>query len=205
MVPVALANLVWLFWSQMCAAAPITVGTHREGEVLVVEAVADLAVTNQQAWDVLTDYARLSEFVPDLTESRVIERIGDRAIVEQKGRVSFLFFRFAISLRMEIEERPPHEILAKAVSGSFQEMTGRYGLESSATGVKLSYTGRFIPNFGVPRAISNAALKGAVEKQFGAVVREIERRGGANQGIFGPGREHSPWRVSSSKTTGTMK
>ena len=180
---IVLANLAWLVWSQTCPAAPIVVSTHREQDVLVVEAGTDLAVTNQQAWGVLTDYAHLSEFVPDLTESRVVERVGDRVVVEQKGGASFLFFRFPISLRMEIEERPPREIVAKAVSGSFKEMTGRYGLEPSETGVKLHYTGRFIPNFGVPRAISNAALKRAVERQFGAMVREIERRGGASKEI----------------------
>ncbi|MSQ59053.1 MAG: cyclase [Betaproteobacteria bacterium] len=176
MAPCALANLAWLMCSQACLAAAVVVNTHREEEVLVVEARADLGATNQQAWGVLTDYAHLHEFVPDLAESRVTERTADRVVVEQKGRAGFLFFRFSISLRMEIEERPPREILAKAVSGSFKEMTGRYELEPAGTGVKLHYTGRFVPNFGVPRFIGNAALKRAVERQFGAMVQEIERR-----------------------------
>ncbi|MFN0315826.1 MAG: SRPBCC family protein [Burkholderiales bacterium] len=189
MAPVVLGNLAWLLCSQLVLAAPIVVNTHREEDVLVVEARADLAATNQQAWGVLTDYAHLPEFVPDVAESRVAERTGDRVVVEQKGKASFLFFRFSITLRMEIEERPPHEILAKALSGSFKEMTGRYALEPSDTGVKLHYTGRFVPNFGVPRVIGNAALKRAVERQFGAMVQEIERRAAIEDSAGLPSRQ----------------
>jgi carbon monoxide dehydrogenase subunit G len=185
MIRIAWICVGWLVLVGACRAASYIVTAHRDGDALVVEANADLAVTDRQAWEVLTDYDHLSEFVPDISESRVIERHGDRAVVEQKGRASFLFFRFSLFVRMEIEERPPHEVLAKAVAGSFQEMTGRYGLEPNETGVKLIYQGRFIPSFGVPRAVGNAAIKRAVENQFGAMVREIERRGGVTSGTKG--------------------
>ncbi len=185
MLPITLVGLLGLGWVQSCAGAPIVVKTHRDAEALVVEASADIAVTIQQAWEVLTDYGRLSEFVPDLIESRVIERQGDRVTVEQKGEASFLIFRFPVFMRMEIDEHPPSEVIARSVRGSFQEMSGRYALEPSTGGVHVSYTGRFVPNFGVPRFIGNAALKRAVEKQFGAMVREIERRGGVIAGQSG--------------------
>ena len=178
MLPIVLVSFFWLLWAQTCAGAAIAVHTYRDGSALIVEASADIPVTPRRAWDVLTDYDRLSEFVPDLMESRVIERQGDQVVVEQKGKVSFLFFNLPVFVRMEIVERPPHEVLAKAVKGSFQEMTGRYALEPSTLGVKLSYTGRFVPNFGVPRFIGDAVLKHAVEEQFGAMVHEIERRDG---------------------------
>lgn len=158
------------------AATGIEVSTHLDGEALIVEARADLDATAGQAWDVLTDYDRLSEFIPDLVVSRVVERQGQRVVVEQRGRVAFLFFRHDVNLRMEIDEHPPIEIVARALEGSFQEMTGRYRIEPAQSGLRLQYSGRFVPSFGMPRALGMAALKRAVEKQFGAMVNEIERR-----------------------------
>lgn len=174
------ATLLCILSVRAGAATGLLVSTHREGDALVVEARADLDATAAQAWDVLTDYGRLSQFIPGLLESRVIERSGDRVIVAQKGRVGFLFFRYDIAYRMEVDEYPPTEIVARALDGSFLEMAGRYRLEAREQGIRLHYAGRFIPSFGVPRALGNAALRGAVEKQFGAMVNEIERRAQAH-------------------------
>lgn len=176
----ALAIILCIFSVRAGAATGIEVSAHLDGEALIVEARADLAATAGQAWDVLTDYDRLSDFIPDLLVSRVVARHGQRVVVEQKGRVAFLFFRYDVNMRMEIDEHPPIEIVARALDGSFQEMTGRYLIEPSDRGLKLRYSGRFIPSFGVPRALGIAALKRAVEKQFGAMVNEIERKAEAD-------------------------
>jgi len=42
--------------------------------------------------------------------------------------------------------------------------------------VRLDYSGRLVPEFRLPPLIGTAAVKVAVEKQFGALVREIQRR-----------------------------
>lgn len=164
------------FWLPLYAAQEISVHTHRDGDALVVEAEVDLTASRAQAWDVLTDYGRLAEFVPDLISSRVVERQGARVIIEQTGKVGFLFFVYHAFVRLEVDERAPNEIQARAVKGSFDEMMGRYLLEERNEGVKLRYSGRMVPAFGVPRLLSNAAMRRAVEKQFGALAREIERR-----------------------------
>jgi len=173
-------------WLPLCVAQEISVHTHRDGDALVVEAEVDLTASRAQAWDVLTDYGRLAEFVPDLITSRVVERQGARVIIEQTGKVGFLFFVYHAFVRLEVDERAPHEILARAVKGSFDEMTGRYLLEESDEGVNLRYSGRFVPAFGVPRLLSNAAMRRAVEKQFGALAREIERRAALMRGPIEP-------------------
>jgi carbon monoxide dehydrogenase subunit G len=171
-----LCVLLWPAWPAL--AQEVSVASRREGEAVIVEAITELAVTPEQAWGPLTDYDNLARFIPDMQQSRTIERNGHRVLVEQKGSAGLFFLRRAIEVRLEIEESPHGWITARAVSGSFREMQGRYDLEAVAGMVRLRYTGRFVPDFWVPAVIENAAMRRAVTRQFAAMAREILRRVG---------------------------
>ena len=160
------------------SAQQVSVSSRRDGEAVMVEAVTELAVSPEQAWGPLTDYDGLARFIPDLAESRTLMRIGNRVLVDQKGSAGVLFLRRTIEVRLDIEESPHVWITARAVSGSFREMQGRYDLEPVADVVRLRYTGRFVPDFWVPDFIETAALRRAVARQFSAMAREILRRAG---------------------------
>ncbi|MCA3132695.1 MAG: SRPBCC family protein [Rhodocyclaceae bacterium] len=163
-------------WSAL--AQEVSVVSRREGEAVIVEALTELAVTPEQAWGPLTDYDNLARFIPDMQQSRVIERTGQRVLVEQQGSAGLFFLRRSIEVRLDIEESPHAWITARAVSGSFREMQGRYDIEPVAGVVRLRYTGRFVPDFWVPAVIGNAAMRSAVTRQFAAMAREILRRAG---------------------------
>lgn len=173
----------WLLPCALLAAAPCAaqepgVVARRDGEAVVVEAVIELAVTPEQAWGPLTDYDNLARFIPDMRESRTVERTGNRALVDQKGSAGFFFLSRSIEARLAIEESPHAWITARAVSGSFREMQGRYDLEPLADGVRLRYTGRFVPDFRMPEFLEKLAMRRAIARQFGAMAREILARAG---------------------------
>jgi carbon monoxide dehydrogenase subunit G len=159
-------------------AQDVSVSSRRDGEAVIVEAFTELAVTPQQAWGPLTDYDGLARFIPDMSESRTVVRNGNRVLVEQKGSAGLFFLRRAIEVRLDIEESPYSWITARAVSGSFREMQGRYDLEPVAGVVRLRYTGRFVPDFWVPEFIETAAVRRAITRQFAAMAREIVARAG---------------------------
>jgi len=171
--PFLLALLVMLAPAR---AAEIAVHATRNGEALQVEASAEFEGTIARTWQVLTDYGRLAEFVPDLQVSRVISRDGNLVQVEQKGKARLLFFSFPIDVRLVITEHPNAWIVSRAVAGNFREMQGAYTLEAAQGRVLLRYTGRMIPDFYVPPLIGTLALKYNVESTFRALVDEIERR-----------------------------
>jgi len=81
-----------------------------------------------------------------------------------------------IEVTFSVTEQPPTGISSRAISGTFKEMTGVYTLAREDGGVRLDYSGRLVPEFRLPPLIGTAAVKVAVEKQFGALVREIQRR-----------------------------
>jgi hypothetical protein len=157
-------------------AAEIAVDVRRSGETLHVTASAEIKGSIARTWQVLTDYNRLAEIVPDLRVSRVIFRQGNVVQLEQKGEARLLFFSFPLDVRLAITEHPRERIVSRAVSGNFREMRGAYMLEGSEGRVLLRYTGSMIPDFYVPPLIGAWVLKRNVETTFQALVDEIERK-----------------------------
>jgi ribosome-associated toxin RatA of RatAB toxin-antitoxin module len=156
---------------------PITVEARREGDAVIVEARALLHADLEIAWDVLTDYDRYAEFIPDLKSSRVLARSGGTVIVEQKGQVGFFLFRFPMEVTLSVTEDPRNGITSRAIAGTFREMTGSYALMRDGDDLRFTYSGRMIPDFLLPPLIGTAAVRAAVKKQFGALVKQMQARG----------------------------
>ncbi len=174
----ACAIVVALFDADAACAEspPIHVETRREGEVIVVEARADLRARPAVAWEVLTDYDHYADFVPDLSVSRIVERAKDALTVEQRGEARFLFFRFPLEVRLAVTEEPFHTVRCKASSGSFRQLDGVYRLLPASDGVVFAYSGRIVPAFRLPPLIGIVAVRSSIERQFDGLVREIVRR-----------------------------
>jgi ribosome-associated toxin RatA of RatAB toxin-antitoxin module len=156
---------------------PITVEARRDGDAVIVEARALINAELETAWDVLTDYDRYAEFIPDLKSSRVVARSGGTVIVEQKGQVGFFLFRFPMEVTLSVSEDPRRGITSHAIAGTFREMTGSYTLMRVGDELRLTYSGRMVPDFLLPPLIGTAAVRAAVKKQFGALVKQMQARG----------------------------
>jgi ribosome-associated toxin RatA of RatAB toxin-antitoxin module len=169
--PILLALFVLATSAQ---AAGITVEATRDGDALEVRASAEIPVSRDHAWEVLTDYDRYAGFVPDLDVSRVISREGDRAVVEQKGAARFLFFSYPIEVRLAVTEFPRTRIESRATAGNFRELTSTYELEAREGRVVLRYSGRMIPDFDLFPFFGTRVLRSSVADTFRALVEEIE-------------------------------
>jgi ribosome-associated toxin RatA of RatAB toxin-antitoxin module len=175
-MPIVRLFLLLLVVAVSAPAADIVVRASRSGDVLQVEASAELEGSLESAWQVLTDYGRLAEFVPDLQVSRVISRDHNTVVVEQKGEARLLFISYPIDVRLAITEKPREQIVSRAVAGNFREMQSTYALEARQGRVFLRYSGRLEPDFYVPPLIGTYLLRTNVESMFRALVEEIERQ-----------------------------
>jgi carbon monoxide dehydrogenase subunit G len=175
--PLRLPALLILVASCGAAAAQtLALETYRRGDAVTVFADVELDVDPAIAWSVLTDYDHFPQFIPDMSASRVVSRKGDTALVEQKGEFGFLFFRESVELKLEIVETPRRTIVARAVGGSFREMSGRYDLDQAGGRVRISYAGRFVPDFPLPPFLGIVAIRHTAATQLAAMVDEIVRR-----------------------------
>lgn len=158
------------------AAQEISIEAGRQGDFITFTASAELKVEQRIAWQVLSDYDHLAEFIPDMKSSRVVLRTSDGAMIEQKGEFSFLFFHQPVDVVLAVYEEPQRRIIARAVAGNLRDMEGRYELLASDHGVRLSYFGRFTPDFYVPPLIGMPIVRNSMAKRFRAMVAEIVRR-----------------------------
>ena len=63
-----------------------------------------LAMDPQWIWAVLTDYANLSRYIPNLTSSRQLWRRGNRVGLEQVGTQQICGLRFSAQVELELVE-----------------------------------------------------------------------------------------------------
>lgn len=160
----------------LAQAQDFSVRTGRDGDFVTISAWAVMRVDPQVAWTVLSDYDQLAKFIPDIKSSRVLSRHGNVVRVEQKGDVGFLFYKEQVNVLLEVQEDPPNRISARGLEGNVRGLETRYELSSSASGVRLDYSGRFDPDFAIPPLIGMPIVNRLIERRFRAMVAEIQRR-----------------------------
>jgi carbon monoxide dehydrogenase subunit G len=154
----------------------VSVETLRRDGALQVVCRALLDVPAELAWQTLTDYDRLADFVPGIQRSRVISRNGPLSVVEQVGTARFLFVSIPIEVTLATTERPPDTIEARMTKGNLKRLEGIYRIEPQAGGrVQVSWNG-LIEAESMPPLIGELLMRSAIEDQFRGMVREIERR-----------------------------
>jgi len=158
------------------AAANITIDAERDGESIDIRASAVLNADAGTAWQVLTDYGRYTDFVPDLRLSRVVARRGATVTVEQSGDAALWLFRMPLDITFEINEIPPYRLQSRAVAGSLRALTSSYALTPAASGLRLDYVGRAAPGYALFGRIEQAVIEHNVARQFQALADEIERQ-----------------------------
>lgn len=180
MAVVGLAN-------EACAQAPeravepapepqVATTVRRDGEFFSVTASAVVPVPRSVAWGVLTDYDRYPEFAPDIDHSRVVSRTANGLVVDQKGRMTFLFFSQPVDARLAVIESPPSLVSTRALAGNLRDFTGRYRLTEVAGGVRVDYDARFVPEFDLSPLLGPAVVRSVLERTFTAVLKEMLRR-----------------------------
>ena len=126
-------------------------------------------------WRVLTDYDRLSEFVPFLTESRLVRVVDGAKIVHQNGRGGLWIFRRRFTVTFRIEEHPTTSLTFKAIEGDFRQFEGFWRLEARPEGTLVSHQVDIEPAFYLPKWATRVLAKHLMLKSFEGVVRRCLR------------------------------
>lgn len=175
MVARLLLSCLWV--ASAGAAEDLVVEATRRDSAVEVHARATIVAPHAIVWDTLTDYNRLSEFIPGMHKSRIVEWRGNEAIVEQLGEAKFLFFRFPIDVTVGSASLPPDAIKVRVIKGNLKRLEGGYRIERlDDTRVVLRWSGLIEPDAILPPLLGEAVMRSNIEDQFTGMVREIERR-----------------------------
>ena len=156
---------------------------HKERLLFEIQVSGFVRATPQQTWAVLTDYARLPEFVPDLLSSKLLSHSDTETIVEQQGRAGFLFMRQAIHVVVRVTEQPFSTLDVALLSGNMKHYTSHWALTplTPGGGTRIDYRGTLEPDFYVPLLLGRALVQFNVQNMLAAVIAEIERRASLDQ------------------------
>lgn len=159
------------------AAEDLSVETLRRGEALEVTCRATVRAPRDLIWRTLTDYNRLTEFVPGMLKSRVLEARGSVSVVEQQGEARFLFFTWPIDVTVTTTDRPPDLIEMRLLRGNLKRLEGAYRIEELDDGrFRLHWHGLIEPAEPMPPLIGELLMRANIANQFEGMVQEIERR-----------------------------
>lgn len=191
----ALAALLAILPLTGAADTPAQVEVERDGDRFTVYARAEVAADARTAWETLTDYESLPEFVPGVTRARVLARTpaatGEQLTVEYLGSLRLLFLRVPTAVWLDVRHAPFTEVLAEAApprpdrTPTLKSFRGRYrlaviGLRDGVTRVRIEYDAQFELAEPLPPVLGALfgarTVRQAMREQFEAMVVEIERR-----------------------------
>lgn len=159
----------------------VSVSRMRQDQQAFFEMHASGFVRRSQtkAWQVLTDYERLHEFVPNLLSSKLLERNGAQAMLEQKGRVGFFIMTRTVHLVVRVTEHPCTALDIALVAGDMKHYVTRWELAPSTrngvSGTRISYSGMVEPDFFVPSLFGAVLLRADLKRMLEAVITEIDK------------------------------
>lgn len=128
------------------------------------------------AQQVLTDFDHMSEFVPNLTHSRIISHAGNVFMIEQQGRAGFGPFSIRFASQRRVELLPGGKLVSQAVAGTARSMHSELHIQASGNGTRISYHLDMEPEHWMPSSVGISIMRHELHEQFTALAHEIERR-----------------------------
>jgi len=160
------------------AAEGMVVVAEARGSAVSVDIRATVSAPHAVIWSTLTDYGHLAEFIPGMQSSKITERRGSTAIVEQHGEAGFLVFSYGIDVVVASTEHHPDTIEIRVLKGNLKRLDGRYQVErGEKEGTwTVRWVGLIEPSIPLPQFLNVRLIRGSLVDQFRGMIDEIERR-----------------------------
>ena len=179
-----------LFSGPVDRLPPLERNTLRQGRVVVngnngnYEAKVLVKASPQVVWNVLTDYANLSRFIPNMASSKVLENKGDRKVVEQVDSRQIFLINIQSRTKLAIKETFQKQIDFKMIDGDLNNLQGYWKMElvsthpgAKPTQVLITHNVAAQPKSSVPSSTFYDIFKSSLSETLSAVSGEILRRG----------------------------
>ncbi len=132
----------------------------------------------ERIWKILTDYEALSDFIPNLAKSSLLEHPQGGIRLEQIGSQRLLKFNFCARVVLDLEESFPTAINFSMVEGDFKDFSGSWCLEPYSQGddqgTTLCYTIQVWPKLTMPISIIESRLSNDLRVNLLAIHQRLE-------------------------------
>ncbi|MGH9373259.1 MAG: SRPBCC family protein, partial [Vicinamibacterales bacterium] len=153
---------------------PVTVSEDRG--VYSVAATFTVPQAPSFAMAALTDYAQIPRFMPGVRTSNVLERVDDRAVVEQEAVARFMMFSKRLHLVLEVQEERATIRFRDRCGKSFARYEGVWTIAERDGSTHVTYELAAKPSFEVPEFLLKRLLKRDASQMIERLKAEIGAR-----------------------------
>jgi len=167
----ALASLPRKAQRQLDRGQVVLQGSDGQYRVLVLA-----GATYDIAWSVLTDYDNFDQFLPTVVSSRVLERDGNRNVVEQVDRRRIMVLGKMESTVCTENVEQDGQINFRLLQGDLQTMEGYWRLDALPERVLVTQQVTAAADLGPFSGMFYNLFADSLVQTMRAIRREIERR-----------------------------
>lgn len=158
------------------AAGASDTEVRRVGSSFRIQATIEADAPVGLCFAVLSDFDRLSDFIPGMQSSRVVSLPGEPLLIRQVGRTKLAFSEYALDVTLAVAVDPPREIAFRRVAGNLRRMEGRWQIAGDGARCRIDYRADIEPGFWVPPLIGPLLMRNQVTRQVDGLESEIVRR-----------------------------
>jgi len=154
----------------------IAVEAVKDGATIHIKVDCPVKAPRAIVWDVITDYDHMASFLPNVKQSVVRMRLGNRMQVFQKGEASRGLLTIRFENVREIDLAPQTEVRSRIISGDSMPAEFTTRIEERAGALHIVHTGSYTPGMWVPPGIGPSLIAAETRRQYGDIRHEILRR-----------------------------
>jgi ribosome-associated toxin RatA of RatAB toxin-antitoxin module len=149
-----------------------------QGRQRRVEATIHLPHPIERVWQVLTDYEKLADFIPNLSVSRRVAHPEGGIRLEQVGVQNLKVVTFSARVVLDMTEEYLSAIRFKMVEGDFKAFSGEWLLQSmpetEAGGTRLTYCLEVWPKATIPVIAIEQRLRKDLPANLKAILQHLD-------------------------------
>jgi hypothetical protein len=162
------------------SAAPqdVAVRVSKDGMTFTVEADFSVAATQEETWEVLTDFDHMTQILSNVDASKITSRDGNRIEVTQKSHAQSGPIRISLDSVREVDLTPKTEIKSRMVKSNdlkSSDFTTRIAPGEGGL-TKVTVRGTFLPAGLAVVAANPEAVEANTRRQYSELRDEILRR-----------------------------
>ena len=174
-----LFGLTWLASASASAAdtSPIrSIDVVHDSDTYKATVQMVAPVPQAVAWAVLTDFENMAGWVPNVRESKVLERNQNVVVIEQHGVARFGLASFPYTSVRQLELDPERSIKSTQLKGSMRRLESTMTLVPDSDGTRLVYQMEMVPTGLAAAVVSKDFLTHELSEQFSAIIDEMKHR-----------------------------
>lgn len=154
----------------------IEVQVSMAGENIIIDLNFTVSASQQEVWDVLTDFDGMADFVSNLKESRIVSVSEDKFTIFQSGTATYGPIRYPFESTREVRLVPYNKILTHLISGNMHKLEGTTYLTDEAGLIRVVHRTEAIPKIWIPAVVGKVFIEHEVREQFNEMRNEVIRR-----------------------------